>query len=197
MVYGVVDRAQGAIGVESEPGVGARFTLYLPRAAAVAPEPERERQPVTAVPGTDAQTILVAEDEASFRMLLRVVLSEAGYRVLEAADGEAALELARGFDGVIDVLVTDAVMPRMGGPDLIRHLRAIRPETRAIQITGYSDHYLRAADDSQRPDDFIQKPFEPDALLGTIRRVLDRDTSDPWPVGDLAGQSVNADISRS
>jgi PAS domain S-box-containing protein len=167
IVYGLVEQFAGAIVVESEPGQGATFTVYVPsavaEAASVEPAPVGEAQRARG----GAETVLVVEDEAALRSLIRLILSEAGYRVLTAADGEEALGLVSRDEPTIDLVLTDSIMPRLSGSELVRRLRVIRPQTRVIQMTGYSDLVFGH-------DEFIAKPFETDALLRRIRAALDQ-----------------------
>jgi two-component system, cell cycle sensor histidine kinase and response regulator CckA len=169
IVYGIVEGFGGAVDVESEPGQGAAFTVYIPSVAARPPRAERPsgQAELDVVAGGRGETVLVVEDEAALRSLIEVVLSEAGYRVVTAADGEEALGLVGGDEREIDLVLTDSIMPRMGGSELVSRLRAIRPGARVIQMTGYTDH-------GSVDEDFIAKPFEPEALLRRVRGVLDR-----------------------
>jgi two-component system cell cycle sensor histidine kinase/response regulator CckA len=168
IVYGIVEQFAGAVAVESELGHGATFTVHIPsvvaeptRAEALGDEGER------ALPRGDGETVLVVEDEAALRSLIQLILSEAGYHVVTAADGEEALGLVSRGEAVIDLVLTDSIMPRVSGSELVRRLRVIRPETRVIQMTGYSD--LAAGD-----DEVIAKPFESGMLLRRIRDMLDQ-----------------------
>jgi two-component system cell cycle sensor histidine kinase/response regulator CckA len=114
-----------------------------------------------------AETILVVEDEPALRSLIELILSEVGYQVLTAADGAEALALiSRGEPG-LDLVLTDSIMPRVSGSELVTRLREIRPDTRVIQMTGYTDHGLG-------DDDVIAKPFAPETLLRRVRDVLDQ-----------------------
>jgi CheY-like chemotaxis protein len=168
IVHGIVERLAGAVVVESEPGHGATFTVYIPSVVAEPAAVERasaEDEPGAPVRG-GTETILVVEDESALRSLIELILSEAGYRVVAAADGAEALNLVS-REPELDLVLTDSIMPRLSGPELVRRLRASRPETRVLQISGYSDHGFGE-------DDFIAKPFEPDLLLRRIREILDR-----------------------
>jgi two-component system cell cycle sensor histidine kinase/response regulator CckA len=166
IVYGIVEQLAGAVVVESEPGKGAVFTVFIPTVAAEIPTGNRSgeepRGPVTG----GAETILVVEDEAALRSLLELVLSEAGYSVLTAADGAEALAIVDRPDPDIDLVVTDSIMPKVSGEELVGRLQAIRPETRVIQMTGYTDR-------GPVEDEVITKPFDPEALLRRVREVLD------------------------
>jgi two-component system, cell cycle sensor histidine kinase and response regulator CckA len=167
IVYGIVEELAGAVVVESEPGQGATFTVYIPATegepAARQPSGQPERAAVTG--GTE--TILVVEDEGALRSLLELILSESGYRVLTAADGEEALAIIDRVEPDVDLVLTDSIMPKVGGAELVRRLESSRPTTRVIQMTGYMD---RSLGDSE----VIAKPFEAETLLRRVRDVLDR-----------------------
>jgi two-component system cell cycle sensor histidine kinase/response regulator CckA len=169
IVHGIVERFAGTVVVESEPGQGATFTVYIPSVVVEAAGAERahpdeeQRGPVRG--GTE--TVLVVEDEPALRSLIELILSEAGYRVLAAADGEEALALVSRGEPALDLVLTDAIMPKLSGPELVTRLREIRPDIRVIQMTGYSDHGFSG-------DELIAKPFEPETLLRRVRDLLDQ-----------------------
>ena len=170
-VYGVARQSGGAVAVESAPGAGAVFRVWLPRAR-VEPAPLPLAPGVRVVRGGD-ETILVAEDEETSRRAIVRLLEEVGYRVLEARDGESALATSRGHDGRIDLLLSDVVMPVMGGPELARAVLRERPAVRVLYMSGYVDspvvdHGL--LDASER---LLAKPFCLDDLLQAVRQVLD------------------------
>jgi CheY-like chemotaxis protein len=114
--------------------------------------------------------VLLVEDEAPIRMLLARTLETSGYTVLQANDGKEALEVAKGKMGPIELLVTDIVMPKLGGIDLAKELLALRPALRVLFLTGYTDSAAPALDESKG---FLQKPFTSRALLHEVRRLLD------------------------
>jgi PAS domain S-box-containing protein len=167
-VYGTVEQAGGAIVVETEPGKGASFQIYLPRAEGTA---AAEPVPALPVPMAGSETILLVEDQEEFRGVLSEVLKLNGYTVLEANNGRQALLIARRQRRRIDLVVTDLVMPYMGGRDLVRALAASHPETKALYMSGYADE---AVTGSALPDfAFMDKPFTPVALVRKVREILD------------------------
>jgi len=171
MVYGVVKQSGGYIDIESSPGVGTTFKIYLPRVEEAA-KTEHSSKPAASFTGNE--TILVAEDEASLRSLTRATLEQCGYRVLEAKDGVEALEVSDGHEGAIDLLLTDMVMPGMGGRALAQELTRRRPEIRVAYMSGYTGQSVG----SQGPVDpgsvFLMKPFTRELLTRKIREALDR-----------------------
>jgi PAS domain S-box-containing protein len=169
-VYGIVAQAGGHVTVTSEVGLGATFRVYLPRCAA-APAPRPTAEP-TALPwGTE--TVLLAEDDAAVRALGRLVLGGCGYTVLEAADGRAAVELARTHCGPIDLFVTDVVMPELGGREAAEEVARVRPGVRVLFVSGYTDDGAVRHGVSEAEVAFLHKPFTPAALAGKVRAVLD------------------------
>ncbi len=170
-VYGVVKQSGGYIDIYSAPGAGTTFKIYLPRVdeAIHAELPSR-----AATSFTGNETILLAEDETSLRTLTRNTLELCGYKVLEAKDGVEALEVADAHDGTIDLLLTDMVMPGMGGRALAQELTRRRPEVRLAYMSGYTGQAVG----SQGPIDpgsvFLLKPFTREMLTRKIREALDR-----------------------
>jgi two-component system cell cycle sensor histidine kinase/response regulator CckA len=170
-VYGIVAQSGGAIAVESEPGRGSAFSVYLPSAE----EPKAERKPAPAEPSARGghETILLAEDEPAVRELLEGVLRAQGFQVLSAPSGPEALRLARAHPGTIDLVVTDVVMPGMTGPELFRELAAERPRLRALLVSGYTDQALDPYGGLPPGAAFLQKPFTAIELVGQVRKLLD------------------------
>lgn len=169
-VYGTVRQSGGHISVYSELGRGSTFKVFLPRAEAGTVE-VTER--AASVPGSRAgrETILVAEDEDVVRDLVVAALRSWGYRVRAVRSGEEALEAIRGDPALVSLLLTDVVMPGIGGPELVEEARRLRPDLRAICMSGYTPVGLRREHDQQDLV-FIGKPFSLDKLAATIRQVL-------------------------
>ncbi|MBA3259690.1 MAG: PAS domain S-box protein [Gemmatimonadales bacterium] len=169
MVYGIVKQSGGYVWVYSELGRGTTFKIYLPRASGQAAAPEAEAS-VTAPGGHE--TILLVEDEPAVRALAQRVLAGRGYTLLTAADGPAALELARHHHGSIDLLLTDVVMPGMSGRELAQRLLALRPATLVLYITGYTEDTVVRHGLLQTGLAYLEKPFRADLLLTKVRQVL-------------------------
>jgi signal transduction histidine kinase len=168
-VYGIVKQSGGFIWVESAPGRGTEFEIYLPATSAAA-----GTTPVSATTRSlprGTETILVVEDEAGVRDLAGEFLRGAGYKVLEAHDGEDALEVVARYSGRIDLLLTDMVMPRMSGKKLAEHLRLTRPGLKVVLMSGYAQFNAEGAEPS--PDSMmISKPFSMTSLVEKMDEVL-------------------------
>ena len=175
-VYGIVQQCGGTIVVHSEPGLGAAFKLYLPCVDA-AVEPAMAAAPaVGAASGTE--TILVAEDSEGVRKLLSEVLRKRGYNVLAAGDGEEALLIVENYQGAIHLLITDVIMPRVGGKELAERIAPIRPETRVLYTSGYADPAFLAG--ILEPGvAYLQKPYPLEDLVRTVKDVLSAEKSRP------------------
>jgi CheY-like chemotaxis protein len=166
-VYGIVKQCGGSVSVYSEPGNGAKFRILFPAAPGVPneiamPQPDR-------VVHRGSGTILLAEDEANVRHYIHEILSNSGYTILACSNGREALETARNYAGPIHLLITDAVMPEIGGSDLAREFRLCRPGVPVISMSGYSDLVWPRA---HAETAYIQKPFGPASLLAKVQSVL-------------------------
>ena len=170
-VYGIVRQSGGSIQVDSEPGVGSTFTISLPQVEGAPATVEAPTSPARR--GTE--TVLVVEDETEVRALVHAVLANYGYLVLSAGRPGEALELAARHPGPIHLLVTDMVIPEMGGSALARKLLAERPETAILFMSGYTHQTL-----ADGPP-FLQKPFTPETIARTVRSALDAVTRAPVP----------------
>jgi nitrogen-specific signal transduction histidine kinase len=175
IVYGVVKQTGGWTHVESKPGQGTVFEIYLPRAedATVLLDSAAGKKEFKTVPkGTE--TILLVEDEEGIRALTSEFLSAQGYTVLHAMDGNEALRIAEGHEDLIHLLVTDIVMPHLGGKELAHRLRKVRPEMKVLFMSGYPEHPALSNEASDQPEIILQKPFLLDVLGHRVRSVLDQ-----------------------
>jgi CheY-like chemotaxis protein len=171
-VFGIVKQSGGNIWVYSEPGKGTAVKVYFPRVAGVdEPAVARRRPPAPAKAGRE--TILVVEDEARVRGVVRQILVRLGYRVLEAQDGADALRVAAQHPEAIDLLLTDVVMPRMSGRELADQLAARRPGMKVLYMSGYTDDSIVQHGVLDPAVAFLQKPVTPDTLAQKVREVLD------------------------
>ena len=168
-VYGIVSQAGGEVSIASSPGLGTTVTVLLPSSPG-------EVSTGTASPVATAgrgETLLVVEDEAALRDVAGRILSGAGYRVLAAECGAAALDLARRHDGPIDLLLSDVVMPGMLGKELAERLTGARPATRVLYMSGYAQPVLHSQGTLEPGVALLEKPFTADDLLAAVRRRLD------------------------
>jgi PAS domain S-box-containing protein len=172
-VYGIVKQGGGYIWVYSEIGQGSVFKVYLPRVEQAAPPAKRNDEAEVC---NGSETILLAEDSEPLRAMAREYLESVGYTVLEAVSGKDALQRAKEFDGTIHVLLTDVVMPEMSGPELAEELTLLRPGTKVIFTSGYTDDAIARQGIRDSTFAFVQKPYRPKALARKIREVL-RDAS--------------------
>jgi DNA-binding response OmpR family regulator len=168
-VYGIVKQSEGFIWVESEVGRGTIFEVYLP----IVREPIASTVQVALVAEITggSQTILLAEDDGAVRRLARNVLTNQGYTVIDARDGDEALEFARRYAGAIDLLITDVVMPGLSGRDLAARLSGERPDVRVLYTSGYTENVMKRAGFESEPT-LLPKPFLPADLLRKVNEVL-------------------------
>jgi len=176
-VYGIVKQSGGDIWVYSEPGHGSTFKIYLPLVTATAITGARAMVEEKLLQGTE--TILLVEDEEAVRRLARVILERGGYRVLEAENPEIALRLANDFEGQIDLLLSDVIMPASQGAPLALRLAQLRPKMRVLYMSGYADEAITRLGVVVQGAPFLQKPFTPHGLGRKVRDVLDAPRPEP------------------
>ena len=169
-MYGIVKQSGGYVWVESAPGEGSTFTIYLPRVEA--PADDEGDEPLSAA-RRGGETILLVEDDAVVRELARRILAGSGYHVLPAGDVVEAERFCRQHAGNLDLLLTDVVMPGMSGRELARKLAVMRPRMRVLYMSGYTDNVIVHRGVLDPGTHFLQKPFTPPALLEKVREVLD------------------------
>jgi len=170
MVYGIVKQSGGYLDLESSPGAGSAFTIYLPRLEAVV-APPKAKIPITAS-FQGEETILLVEDEEMLRGLLAKFLRLCGYTVLEASHGGEALLTCERHPGPIHLMVTDVVMPQMSGRELADRLTPLRPEMKVLYMSGYTEDALVQHGVADLSVSFLQKPFRPIELARRVYAVL-------------------------
>ncbi len=181
-VYGIVQQSGGHVLVHSELDEGTTFQVFLPRVEAAPAEPERPG----AAPGPPArgsETVLLVEDEASVRLLIRRILVRQGYTVLEAGDGEEGLRVWGENRGAVALVVTDTVMPLMGGREMARRIHEVQPGLPVILMSGYSQDEQSMREPGEDGTAFIAKPFDVNEFGRTVRRVLDGSAVEAAPAG--------------
>jgi len=169
-VYGIVKQSNGHVGVYSEPGKGTTFKIYLPRVA----QPADALAPDAGVmPGGGSETILLVEDDDRVRALACEVLGEHGYTVLEARHGSDALDISQRYHGAIQLLLTDVVMPGMGGRELAGRLRRDRPQMKILYMSGYTADTIAHHGVLDEGEAFLSKPVLPRMLASKVRETID------------------------
>ena len=168
-VYGIVKQSGGYVMVHSEEGRGTSFQIYLPRVEGTT---EKHVVPAAATAVGGTETILLVEDEESVRQLVRDTLEAKGYRVIEGGDGEAGLAAATKHEGKIDLVITDVVMPGLGGRELVERLLKTRPGTKVLYLSGYTEDAILSEGTIENGTAFLQKPFTLQNLSRKVREVL-------------------------
>jgi PAS domain S-box-containing protein len=179
-VYGIVKQSGGYIWVYSEVGKGTTFKIYLPRVASAGETATQVAAPVEyrkVEPGTE--TILLVEDEANLRYLARQYLEKQGYKVIEAADGAVAMQIAVAHEAVIHLLLTDVIMPGMNGRELAQRISEIRPNVKILYMSGYTENVIGHNGMLDAGVRLLQKPFNLRDLKSKVREVLDATPTPP------------------
>jgi two-component system, cell cycle sensor histidine kinase and response regulator CckA len=169
--YGIMKQSGGYIAVDSAIGAGTTFTMLLPRVFEL-PEPVPSAQPSEQATAASRGTVLLVEDEAAVREATKRMLKKFGFEVLEAKHGQDALVLWENHSGAVDVVLTDVVMPAMGGAELARRLRQRQPGLRVVFMSGYTQGTLELASMDEAATRFLPKPFTADLLVGTLRELI-------------------------
>jgi two-component system, cell cycle sensor histidine kinase and response regulator CckA len=172
-IYAIVTQAGGHIMVESRENQGSAFTLYLPKVQVAPSHPDPIPDPTPPAAFSGPETILLVEDDAEVRQMVRHMLEGQGYTVFEAADAETARDTFSQNEDAIHLLLTDVVLPDTHGPILADELRSQKPELKMLFISGYADDMLNQYADLESRAAFVRKPFSPSQLLKTVREVLD------------------------
>jgi len=172
-VYGIVKQHQGWVEVQSEAGVGTTFTVFVPASEKSSYDTTFEKVPSKPAVKGGNETILLVEDEPVLRELARIILKDYKYEVLEAASGVEALKVWDQYQGKVDLLLTDMVMPEgMTGRELAEELKARKPDLKVVYTSGYSSDVM-GGDMSMQDTMFLQKPYPPPLLAKTVRECLD------------------------
>ena len=173
MVYGIVKQSGGSIEVHSEEGAGTTFEIYLPVADEPAEAFVRKREQPELAPGSE--TILLVEDEEGVRSLAAEILGELGYTVHDFANPEEVLTFCESFEGDVDLLLTDVIMPGASGAELAGRMQSYYPSARVLYMSGYTDDFIVRHGELGEGVAFLRKPFSPQALANKVRDVLGSD----------------------
>ena len=171
-VYGIVKQSGGNVWAYSEPGRGTTFKIYLPQAEGTVDRQSRDGQRAGIARGSE--TLLLVEDQKELRELVREMLEMNGYTVVAAGDGLEALEICQRHEGRIDLMLSDVVMPQMGGRELAQRLATLRPEMKVLYMSGYTSNAIVHHGILDPGTMLLQKPFTPDGLARKVREVLDQ-----------------------
>ena len=169
-VYGILAQAKASVSIQSEPGVGTTVTILIPVteevAVAIPQAASGSRTP-------KGEMVLIVEDDEALRDVTERIFSRAGYQVLKAADGREAVAVATGYDGEIQLLVTDVVMPQMLGKEVAGRIREIRPDIEVLYMSGYAERVLAAQGRLESHATIIEKPFSATSILEKAGQLLD------------------------
>ena len=174
-VFGIVKQNNGVILVESEEGKGTEFKIYLPQVTTEIQEKEEVEKVEPDILPTGNETILLVDDEDSIRDFLAEILSEQGYKVIEATNGEEGLQVFKEYKEEIDLLISDITMPKMSGPELVNKLRELQPKLKALFISGNVENRYTNEHSTDLRTSFLQKPFTYDSIISKVREILDID----------------------
>ena len=177
-VYGIVKQSGGYVWVDSREDAKTTFRMVFPR---VHDAPERPASTVAGAFRRGSETLLLVEDETTVRRLAHRILTRQGYTVLEAENGIDALRVCEEHVGDIDLVVTDVVMPEMGGGELAEKLKEVRPGTPVLMVSGYAEDAVLRHGIAESQAWFLEKPFTPDALVRKVREVLDSERAPTGP----------------
>jgi CheY-like chemotaxis protein len=169
-VYGIVKQTGAHLAAESRQGSGAAFSIWFPRVPNVA----IEEKPKPGGRRLGLETVLVVEDDRNVRQVAVRALESGGYRVLAASGGEEALQLARGEAGPVHLVLTDVVMPGLGGREVARRVVEMKPEARVLYVSGYTNDAIGKDGVQDEGIEFLPKPFTASTLLDRVRTLLDR-----------------------
>jgi len=189
MVYGIIKQSRGHVWVASKPDQGTTFTIYLPQVVAIEQPPAAKPAAVSATAG-GGETILLVDDEEALRSAARRALVRAGYRVIPAVDGPDALRVYMEHTGTpVALVVTDVVMPGLGGRELVGRLKIMNPTLRVLFVSGYTEEGVRKQGVLQPGTEFLEKPFTPEKLLRKIREILDAPATASAAAGQIVGRN--------
>jgi PAS domain S-box-containing protein len=190
-VYGIVKQSNGYIGVDSKPGRGTSFEIFLQRHAGQPASEEQQIDPGEKLRGSEC--ILLAEDAAPLRKLAQSFLEAGGFRVLSAGSGEEALEVAASYGGTFDLLLTDVVMPGMNGRVLAEQLLPREPGMKVLYMSGYTDSFIAGHGVLEPGTHLLHKPFTEEVLIRRVREVLDSGKK-PQPASSSAAELAGSNI---